>query len=630
MTLELQRVMERRNSSGPLVMETLEPFAPGTYCTHRSWGTGRIVEWHLDIGYIIVDFEDKRGHAMQIQYATQTLQPLCHDDLRVRIFQDVVTVRAEAESFPVEFVRSLLQANGGKMVVNYLTSTLVPKVFDAASFKKWWDTLKKKLKSDSHFHFPSKKTEPIELRKLPPFSQKPHKALLVQFQDASRLKDQVTIVEKILKLIDKRPQDIEAKDVTTLVWKIEASASKCRKLQSSQALELLLTSDDIRARYEDSKFEARPIAIADILRAEAIRLPTVLSTLPLAKQRRVLNRCPEAFGESWKKKVIWLAQNSCWQIVADIARIFEHHDALHAFQKAISASVAERSVSQEILYWICKERGGQFLLTLFNVDLLNAILIVLERDRLCDGKSRSSRLHNLLLEDKTLLQDLLANASRQSVRDFVRRLLLSPAFEDVNRRLLLARIIKLHPEMQNIVQEKVESQQTSSQAALTVSWTSLERRKAEYDELVTRQLTQSVKDIATARSYGDLRENLEFKYAKEQYAVLIRRKAELELMLANARGTNFESPDISKVSIGTVVNIIAMVSGHTETYSILGAWDGIPSQNVVSYQTAIGRTLLGKSVGDMVDIRDSSGRLQQWRVNTIQPFKNFKLLSSMK
>ena len=61
---------------------------------------------------------------------------------------------------------------------------------------------------------------------------------------------------------------------------------------------------------------------------------------------------------------------------------------------------------------------------------------------------------------------------------------------------------------------------------LTVSWASLEKRKQEFEDLVNRQIPQNTRDIATARSYGDLRENFEFKSAKEQQRVLMRRRAE--------------------------------------------------------------------------------------------------------
>jgi transcription elongation GreA/GreB family factor len=81
----------------------------------------------------------------------------------------------------------------------------------------------------------------------------------------------------------------------------------------------------------------------------------------------------------------------------------------------------------------------------------------------------------------------------------------------------------------------------------------MEARKAEYDDLVTKKIPQNRQDIQIARSYGDLRENFEYKSAKEQQRVLTRRKSELERDLARARGTDFAEAKADHVSIGTTV-----------------------------------------------------------------------------
>ena len=135
-----------------------------------------------------------------------------------------------------------------------------------------------------------------------------------------------------------------------------------------------------------------------------------------------------------------------------------------------------------------------------------------------------------------------------------------------------------------------------------MSWSSLQKRKDEYDDLISKKIPENTKEIGIARSYGDLRENFEFKAAKEMQTVLMRRKAELEQMLARARGSNFENADLSQVSIGTKVTLRETDSRKTLEYTILGAWDSAPERNVVSYLTAIGQALLGKKPGQTVEL----------------------------
>jgi transcription elongation GreA/GreB family factor len=85
-------------------------------------------------------------------------------------------------------------------------------------------------------------------------------------------------------------------------------------------------------------------------------------------------------------------------------------------------------------------------------------------------------------------------------------------------------------------------------------------------------------------------------------AVLVRRRSELERDLQNARGTAFENPDTSRVSLGTIVTVRDKASKKQETYTVLGAWDGDPDRNIISYQTAIGQALLGHKGGETVTL----------------------------
>jgi transcription elongation factor GreA len=155
-------------------------------------------------------------------------------------------------------------------------------------------------------------------------------------------------------------------------------------------------------------------------------------------------------------------------------------------------------------------------------------------------------------------------------------------------------------------------------ASLIVSWSSLEKRRAEYEELVRTKIPENTKEIALARSYGDLSENFEFKAAKQMQSVLMRRKAELEQMLHNARGTSFENVDTSRVSIGTIVTLREAETNKEETYSILGAWDGDPDRHIISYQTAIGQALLGHEVGETISLSAEDGSAP-FTIISIQP-----------
>jgi transcription elongation GreA/GreB family factor len=122
------------------------------------------------------------------------------------------------------------------------------------------------------------------------------------------------------------------------------------------------------------------------------------------------------------------------------------------------------------------------------------------------------------------------------------------------------------------------------------------------EDLTTNQIPQNREDIKIARSYGDLRENAEYHMAKDQQKVLMRRKGEMEASLNSVQGTDFSNVDVSEVNIGTRVDFEG-ADGKPITYTILGAWDSDTDNNVISYLSELGDSMLGLKVGDSTKIQ---------------------------
>jgi transcription elongation GreA/GreB family factor len=182
----------------------------------------------------------------------------------------------------------------------------------------------------------------------------------------------------------------------------------------------------------------------------------------------------------------------------------------------------------------------------------------------------------------------------------------------MDKRSLLARIVKSYPAVQSLI----SGESTKQDNTLAVSWESLERRQKEYQNLVQKKIPGNSKEIAVARSYGDLRENHEYKAAKEMQKLLMKRKAELESELGRARGTDFANPNTDQVSIGTRVSVTDLGSTSLENYMILGAWDSDPDQGVISYLTPVAQALLNRKVGDEIDLT-TSGQSRRLRIDAI-------------
>jgi len=211
--------------------------------------------------------------------------------------------------------------------------------------------------------------------------------------------------------------------------------------------------------------------------------------------------------------------------------------------------------------------------------------------------------------------ELISSADIELIKDMTRALQYSPVFDDLEKRLLLGWIVKTFP----VIQPLISGTQTRVDNTLIVSWESLERAKNEYTELVDKKIPANSKEIALARSYGDLSENHEFKAAKEMQTVLMRRKGELEIALDRARGTDFSEVRTDIVGAGTIVRVTDLLANKAETLTILGAWDDDAENGIISYLTPVAQALLNKKVGDEVDY-EVHGARHHHRIDAIEAY----------
>ena len=136
----------------------------------------------------------------------------------------------------------------------------------------------------------------------------------------------------------------------------------------------------------------------------------------------------------------------------------------------------------------------------------------------------------------------------------------------------------------------------------------LEKLKLELDELKNVKRPQIVAAIAEARSHGDLKENAEYHAAKEQQAQMESRVIEINDIIARANVI-----DVTKVEnngniiFGSTVTVKDLENNKEKTYKIVGKDEADISKNLIYFKSPIGKSLIGKSLGEMVAVETPSG-----------------------
>jgi transcription elongation factor GreA len=294
------------------------------------------------------------------------------------------------------------------------------------------------------------------------------------------------------------------------------------------------------------------------------------------------------------------------------------HDMQDRISYCLDRWLKEQTIKGPLLFWVVKNRASKkysdIIQPLVNPRLLAAMFYAIDYEALQNASTRRIPLADLLSDDTTLIPDLLAEANVETANDLAQTLLLNQGFEDLTKKSLLARFIKQFPTVQALLAG--EAAETSEEEALIVSQESFNEAKAEYEELISKKIPENKEAIQIARDHGDLKENSEYKMARQDQDLLLSRKNELEVDLSRARVTDFTEATEENVGIGCVVELKNSSTSKTQTYSILGAWDSDPDNDILSYKTPLAQALLGKEPGATVSTK-IGGNEEEWTVLSI-------------
>lgn len=137
----------------------------------------------------------------------------------------------------------------------------------------------------------------------------------------------------------------------------------------------------------------------------------------------------------------------------------------------------------------------------------------------------------------------------------------------------------------------------------------LNKLKDELHLLKTKERKAATQAVAEARDKGDLSENAEYDAAREAQGLLEFRIAKLEETIANARIVDESKLDLSKASILTTVKIKNVKTGSSMKYTLVAENEADLKSGKISVDSPIGKALLGKKVGQKVDVQVPAGKM---------------------
>ncbi len=596
----------------------LEAMQPGAFCLHRAWGFGKIREYDVATGKLIIEFDgDKAAHPMDPAFCVERLELLPATNILVRHRNDPAAIDEMLKKHPADLVVEILHHAPDRTMSSVELENLLARLL-GERFKKWWAGAKKHLAKDSRVAFPGRKSEPFVLREEP---LKPEQEILEEFYVTKQPKKKILLAEKLYSASGS-VEEIE-KDLPRIFDDLTATIRDARQLTNADRLHGVWVRNDLARHLHADVDKLEPTSTGIILGCPD--LPQLAEQLPANFQRRFLDVVTRVYPDSWRDVIINLLRNSQGKFTSECISFLTDKGCAEQVADCFRRWLNEQTLKTSVLLWIIRNRHSRKFAKLVDgmvtSRLLAAIFYAIDSEALQSTGNRRIVLADALSDDPDLIADLLADANDETARDLAQTLLLNQGFEDLTKKSLIARFIRLFPKIQTLVGGDTTSRQVES---LFVSQESIEARKKEYEHLVQVLIPENKIAIQTARELGDLRENAEYKMARQEQDTLLARKSLLETEMSRARVTDFSEATTTHVGVGCVVELFNKGANHTHRYALLGAWDSNPEQGVLSYKTPLGQNLMGKKVGDTVRT-EIEGSVEEWTLRKIERWVEVKI-----
>jgi transcription elongation factor GreA len=598
MNSEAVSALVAKNPSLKAAKAKLEAMEPGSYCIHRSWGFGLIKAYDDASQKLTIDFANKKGHLMDPAFCITTMDVLPANHILVRKQTDAAKVADLVENNPAQLVVETLASYPNSATTAIDLEITLAQLLGEEKFKKWWSTAKKAIAKDPRIAVPAKKTECYFVRETPVSAED---EITEAFNGTRSARRRIALAEKLIGATDKK--NIKA-DLKAILAGVAEAVKESNQLDAAERLYGAAVRDDL-ARLAGVEVAAMDPSQVSLI-ANPRDLVAISEKIPVQFQGRFLDLTKEAHPIEFRDLVFTLLKTSQGKFTTECINFLVDNGYADDLASTLRRWQVEQNLRAPVLLWVVKNRHSKKFAKLLNElitpRLLGAIFFAIDYEALQAASARRIPLADILSEDTDLIADLLSTADPETARDLANTLMLNQGFEELTKKSLLARFIKIFPNIQSLVASDAEGKEEQ----LLVSRPSYDRKREEYDTIVSKKIPENSKAIAAAREHGDLKENSEYKMAKQDQQVLMAQKTLLEKDLGRARVTDFKEATIEQVSVGSIAEVRDLKTGKTTAYKVLGAWDSDPANHVIAYKTPLGLAILGKKPGDQVKVKIGS------------------------
>ena len=583
-----------------VVFEKRIAFDTKNFVFHRYWGVGIIQK--ADDKQLTINFGKKFGKKeMTSDMAIEALQPLASDHIWVlKATKPKEVLSKMVKDDKVWALKTIIRSYGNNCDFKHIKSELVPAILSAGEWTSWSTNARKILETDSTFG--------INPNDINMYTVRPH-AISQEEKLSNEFKAQKQFFARIdifMKYFNSEDTDKDS-ELFTEMFSYFTNYLKSFSVVSEQIMASYLVVRKVVAQKPhlnpNFKYTFGDL-FGDIENPREMYL--ALKDTKNTSLRQDFLTCIKDLLPNWKDVYIKLFPTV---LKGEMLTQLIDNGSVDAVKKLVVDSFDEYRIYREAVIFFFKECKDQEwfqnsgisyekqLITLIHI--LNLIYReIANHVDTTENRKIDRQIQKLLFEEKDakrehprLLDFILQNNLETATRMFT----LIDGVTDLDVGIKL--------DIKNEIQRKFpdfklyeKEEKTTTDLGFLVTAKMLDEKKRELEHITTVEMRNNAKEISEAREQGDLKENAEYKAAKERENELNKKASELNEEIGKAKIVDPSTITTSCVSFGTVVTLKNLKTGEIEKITLLGAWESDTEKNILNYRSPKGTQLLGAKV----------------------------------
>lgn len=571
-------------------------FDKGSFVFHRNWGVGIIRKLENDT--LTINFGKVAGiHEMKLAMAVTALKPLAKDHIWVlKATKKHDELSKKIKSDKVWALKTIIKSYDNACDFKHIKAELVPAILTPGEWTSWNTAAKKILETDAQFGI---SPNDINMYTVRDHEITPEEKYSNEFKAQKQFFARIDILMKYFDndITDKSSEFFAEmysyftgylKNITKVNEQVLASYLVVKYVGSVDKQFAYPTKETFAEIYKHIE-DPREIycLLKDTknthLRADFIKTIKLLPDW----DEQYIKLFPTALKEEILKSLIDGGQVE--KVQKMVRKCFEQYkdyrDAVLFF--------FERCQEKD---WF-KDAGVSYekqLITLINIIELT-FREIKNHVNSTENKKINKNATNLLFQESTLYNYMFSkdidtvNKMYTMVDDITE---LDPSYKQMTRN----KILEKYPDFKF----RVSEEKISQPKGMLVTAQKLSEKKAEAERIEKVEIPKNALEVADAKAKGDLKENQEYKSAREQQHFLNLTLSKLTEELNRAVVFDPTTATTSIVSFGTEVTLTDSNTQKDEVYTILGPWESDPENNIISYMSPFGNAILDKKVGENV------------------------------